>query len=328
MTSMPRFALIFAAIFMACGTATAKRLEDFNHAPTSYGSSEQLSVDKQLLAEFSHKKFVCRSEAAFLPKESPAAAEAFRQLVEYALAGDQIDNFWMDEEHKKQREGLLADAVKEGSWKAVYLDSVWTLRYPASPAERVNASEKLQALIQQGVPIAAYKYGSSLYGRDDNAMYALLSGAVDRGSPQAMALVGGNIVPQAKVLHPVGKQLLECAVEQGFAPAYRSLGKLAWMEGRRLDAYRLWEKGANKGCASCIQYLEPIGRVRRGYTSATPVLEQVPQLAAINAFYERNFFYPLSELKDFDLPLPKNLTFHLNDTELLKLLETEQGSDF
>ncbi|WP_095101639.1 hypothetical protein [Pseudomonas sp. Irchel 3A5] len=287
-----------------------------------------MSVNKQLLAQFKDKNFVCRSETDFLPKESPAAAQAFRQLVEYASKGDQTENFWMDKEHKEKRESLLAAAVKEGSWKAIYLDSVWTLRYPASPEKAAAASDTINEFVQQGVPIVVSAYGASLYGRDYDAMYKLLSEAVDRGSPQAMASVGGNIVPQAKELHPVGKQMLECAVKQGYAPAYMSLGKLAWMEGRRLDAYRLWEKGVNEGCASCTEYLESIGRVRRGYTPATPMLDLVPELAVINAFYENNFFYELSELRDFERPLPEELAFHLDDKELLKLLELEQRTQY
>lgn len=324
MKLLSHFPLVLAGIFSVSIAASAKNLEDFNHLPAAYGSSDQLSVEPQLLSEFKGKKFICRNEADFLPKESAAAAQAFKKLVEYALAGDQVENFWMDKEHKEKRESLLAAAVKEGSWKAIYLDSVWTLSYPASPEKAAEAAETLQKLIKQGVPIVAYQYGSSLYGRDYKKMYTLLSGAVDRGSLQAMTLVGGNIVPQAKELHPIGKEMLECAVEKGFAPAYMSLGKLAWMEGRRLDAYRLWEKGVNEGCAACSQYLEQIGRVRRGYSPATPMLELVPELSAINAFYEQNFFYELSELKDFERPLPASLAFHLDDKELLKLLELEQ----
>ncbi|UXZ98759.1 hypothetical protein K3169_13260 [Pseudomonas phytophila] len=319
-----KFLSVFTLVMVAILSGCDKKLEDFNHLPALYGSSDQLSVNKQLLAEFKDKNFVCRSETDFLPKESTAAAQAFRQLVEYASQGDQTENFWRDKEHKKKREDLLAVAIKEGSWKAKYLDSVWSLRYPASPEKAAAASDTINEFVQQGVPIVVAGYGASLYGRDYDAMYKLLSDAVDRGSPQAMASVGGNIVPQAKELHPVGKQMLECAVKQGYAPAYASLGQLAWMEGRRLDAYRLWEKGVNEGCADCSERLEYIGRVRPGYTYATPMLDLVPELAAINAFYEHNLFYELSGLRDFERPLPEALAFHLDDKELLKLLELEQ----
>ncbi|MGV8924742.1 MAG: hypothetical protein ACOH2G_03550 [Ewingella sp.] len=324
MKPFPHHALLFIGIFSFCASTSAKNLEDFNHLPASYGASAELSVEPNLLAQFKDKPFVCRSEASFIPKESPAAADAFRHLVEYVSAGDQVEKFWMDKDHRAKREDLLAAALKEGGWKARYLNSAWTLRYPANPKEVADANAELQKLVQQGIPIVVSHYAASLYGRDYKTMYELLSAAVDHGSPDAMTSAGGNIVPQARELHPIGRKMLECAVEQGFAPAYISLGQLAWMEGRRLDAYRLWEKGINEGCAACSERLESIGRVRRGYTSTTSMLELVPELAAINAFYENNFFYNISGLPDFKRPLPDKLKFHLDDKELLKLLKLEQ----
>lgn len=317
-------ALVFSGLFAFCASASAKSLEDFNHLPPVYGSSDQLSPEPHLLAEFKDKKFVCRTEEGATPKESPAAAAAFRQLVDYAAEGDPVENFWLDAGNRKKREDLLAAAVKAGSWKAIYLDSLWTLRYPATPEAATQASATLQKMIQQGIPIAMSDYAASLYGRDYNTMYTLLSAAVDHGSPQAMDLTGGTIVPQARELHPIGKAMLECAVKQGYAPAYASLGKLAWMQGHRLDAYRLWAKGVNLGCAACSSPLESLARVRSGYNTATPMLDLMPELAAINAFYSNNFFYELSDLSDFERPLPEKLAFHLNDKELLKLLKLEQ----
>ncbi|MBD8163892.1 hypothetical protein [Erwinia persicina] len=318
-------ALVLSSLF-ACGAASAaKTLDDFNHGPTAYGSMGELATEPHLVAEFKDKKFVCRSEEAATPQESPAAAAAFRQLVDYAAIGDAKDNFWLDAGNRKKREDLLAAAVKAGSWKAAYLDSLWTLRYPASPDATTGANATLQKLIEQDVPIVTYTYASSLYGRDYKTMYRLLSTAVDRGSLQAMTLIGGTLVPQARAMHPLAKSLLECAVKQGYAPAYASLGKLAWMEGHRLDAYRLWAKGINLGCDACSEPLESLARVRAGYRPTDPMLNLMPELAAINAFYDSNFFYTLSGLRDFERPLPEKLTFHLNDKELLALLKAEQG---
>lgn len=318
-------ALVLSGLFICGAASAAKTLDDFNHRPTAYGSAGELTPEPHLVAEFKDKKFVCRSEEAFTPQESPAAAAAFRQLVDYAARGDVVDNFWQDAGNKKQREELLAAAVKAGSWKAVWLDTVWTLRYPASPEATKQANATLQKMIEQGVPIAAYAWASSLYGRDYKTMYRLLSTAVDRGSPQAMELVAGTLVPQVRELHPIAREMLECAVKQGYAPAYASLGRLAWIEGHRTDAYRLWAKGLNLGCDACSEPLESLARVRSGYNTATPMLDLMPELAAINAFYNSNFFYTLSGLRDFERPLPEKLAFHLNDKELLALLKAEQG---
>ncbi|WP_455818276.1 hypothetical protein [Pseudomonas cerasi] len=317
-------AVLLSGLLSVCAPTTAKSLDDFNHAPPVYGSSDQLSANPHLLAAFKDKTFVCRTGAEFAPAESAAAEVAFRQLVDYAAQGDPVENFWMDADHRKKREDLLAAAVKAGSWKAVYLDSVWTLRYPASPEAATDATATMKKMIDQGVPIATYQYAASLYGRDDKTLYTLLSKEVDRGNLQAMELAGGTIVPQARELHPIGKAMLECAVKQGYAPAYASLGRLAWMEGHRVDAYQLWAKGLNLGCEACSSPLESLGRIRAGYNTATPMLDLMPELAAINAFYNNNFFYDLSGLRDFERPLPEQLAFHLNDKELLKLLKAEQ----
>lgn len=315
-------ALVVVAIF-SYNTINAKSLEDYNHLPANWGSSDLLEVEPHLLAQFKDKKFVCRSEESDEPPESAAAKEALKPLIAYSAAGDDITDYWMDDQHRKKRVELLDAAVKTGGWKAIYVDSIWSLSYRSNPQEAEEAAVQFQKLVDQGVPLAVYQYASSLYGRDYEKMYQMLGQAVDRGNPQAMALVGGNIVPQARVLHPIGREMLECAVKKGYAPAYASLGKLAWMEGRRVDAYRLWEKGVNVGCEACSESLESLGRVRPGYTPATSMLEKMPELSAINAFYEKNFFYGMTELPDFARPLPAALHFHINDKELLALLEKE-----
>lgn len=141
-----------------------------------------------------------------------------------------------------------------------------------------------------------------------------------------MSAVGGTIVVRVQELHPLGKQLLECAVGQGYAEAYDHLGLLADMEGRRLDAYRLWEKGINEGCEGCIKKMSNLAKVRHGYSADVPMMELMPELTRIKEFNENNFFYQLTELPDFYRRLPEELIFHLNDSELLSLLKLEKFS--
>lgn len=139
-----------------------------------------------------------------------------------------------------------------------------------------------------------------------------------------MASVGSTIVAQSKALRPLAKPMLECAVDQGNADAYKALGILADMEGRRLDAYRLWERGTNLGCEGCIKHLENIAKVRPGYKISTPFTDLMPELVAIRKFYASNFFHGLSSLPDFERSLPEKLVFRPSDAELLKLLKLEQ----
>lgn len=157
-------------------------------------------------------------------------------------------------------------------------------------------------------------------------MYYLYAETIKRGSPQAMSAVGGTIVVRVQELHPLGKQLLESAVGQGYAGAYDHLGLLADMEGRRLDAYRLWEKGINEGCEGCIKKMSNLAKVWHGYSADEPMMELMPELTRIKEFNENNFFYQLTELPDLYRRLPEKLIFHLNYFDLLSLLKLEKFS--
>lgn len=317
--------LVFSGL--ASAESSPMALEDFNHFPSWDGTSAYLSTDPSLAAHFKGKKYVCSELKDASPIESDEAARAFNEFVDYTKQGSKIDNFWMDATHKKQREDLLSAAIKAGSWKADYLDSVWVAWRKNGEAAQ-QASAKFLELVQRGVPIVIYKYASNLFGRDHESMYYLYSAAIDRGSPHAMTAVGTTIVVQSKALRPVGQALLECAASKGHANAYKGLGILASMEGRRLDAYRLWTKGTNEGCEECIVRMESIAKARdpeygplREHDS---MLERVPELIAIKQFQELNIFYEMTELPDFKRKIPKEMAFYPSDSELLQVLTLEK----
>lgn len=324
-----RILLLTCALFAPLASAAVPaeslqaRLARFNHSPV-WQSSNSDEPNSELTGRFRGKLFVCRNANDHTPQDDAVASRAFGDFVEYNAQGDRIQNFWNDAGHKQKRESLLAAAVKTGSWKAAYMDSVWSLRYPKAGESHERAVAHLESLVRQGVPLAAYKYATYLFGRDDKAMYELLDEAIQRGSPDAMELVGASIVVQSKELRPVGKAMLDCALSQGHAAAYAPLGQLADMEGRRVDAYRLWLQGANSGCESCARSLESFAKIRSGYTAASSASELLPELARIEKFYSDNVLYELSELPDVYRPLPADMAFHVSDEDLLKLLELEQ----
>jgi hypothetical protein len=313
---------VFAEVAPAQSLTT--ELEAFNHSPAFGPASDDLSPDENLLRYYQGMSFVCRNDLDSSPKENADAAQALRAFLDYSTAGDQEENFWFDAEHKQKLEDLLAAAVKAGSWKATYLDSLWAIKFPSKAKSAEAASAALRKQAQEGIPIALYKYSTYLFGRDDDSMYRLLSEAIERGSPQAMASAGGIIVMQSRPMWPLGKALLECSASHGYADAYGSLGVLADMQGRRLDAYRLWEQGANGGCRNCLVQMSVLATVRKGYTPATPMEDLTPELERIKAFYQENFFYQISELPDTYRRLPKEMEFHPSDTELLRLLERQK----
>ncbi|MFS2200877.1 hypothetical protein [Pseudomonas sp. Pseusp3] len=331
--------LIFAGLVSA--QPLNKSLEEFNSSPAWENSSGETSDNPSLTRPFQGKNFICRDEETFTPTEKAAASDTFSKFVEYVSRADQIENFFIDPAHRKKREDLLETAIKSGSWKAKYFDSVWSYRHTKAGDSKKQAFARLVELGGQGIPIAAYKIGT-YFGRQDDGMYYWLDAAIDRGSVDAMTAVGSTIVVQSKALRPIGKLMLECAVSKNHANAYKSLGILADMEGRRLDAYRLWIKGVNEGCEPCLMHVESIARTLNSSSSdltvskasnnpsLRPIEEDLmsrnttPELELIKRFYGNNWSYEISELPDFARRLPKQMEFRPSDATLLLTLELER----
>lgn len=312
-------------------------LDEFNKSPMWENSSGEISDNPSLTKPFQGKNFICRDEVSFTPKEEAAASAAFSKFVEYVSRTDKVE----DSAHKKERENLLDAAIKAGSWKARYLDSVWSFRFPKVGDSKENAFARLVEIAGQGIPIAAYKLGS-YFGRQDDNMYYWFDAAIDRGSVNAMTSVGSTIVVQSKALRPIGKLMLECAVSKKHADAYNALGMLAHMEGRRLDAYRLWINGVNEGCKECFKHVEIVARAQ-SYISNNSIAssrdkklslhffendstseEKSPALELIKKFYSVSWFYEISELSDFYRRLPKQMEFHPDDVALFLALKMER----
>ncbi len=323
-----RFSIILLAIFSTflgisgCVQSTVqRRLTEFNHAKPWDGVSAD-ELDHNLVRRYQGKPFQCSRAANHTPEETPVAARAFSDFVKYSTHGDSVPDFWMNESTRNKRKQLLADAVKAGSWKAAYVDAVWAFHLAEDDVTRQRSGNRLASLVKRGIPIAAYTYATYL-DQAPGEQHRLLNEAIVRGSPDAMIVVGSTMVVRSRKLRSVGKAMLECALSQGNADAYASLGKIADMEGRDVDAYKLWEKGANSGCRDCVDHMLDVAKVRPGYTIATPRADLVPELKAIGDFLDRNHLYEWTRLPELATPLPSNLSFHVSDAELLKLLELQ-----
>lgn len=120
--------------------------------------------------------------------------------------------------------------------------------------------------------------------------------------------------------------MLDCAAAQGNGDAYDSLGLLADMEGRKVDAYRLWEKGVNNGCAACIERMEEFAKIRADYDPSTGITDATPALKQIEHFYSENSLFEWTVLPDLYRPLPANLSFHVSDDDILKLLKLQAAT--
>lgn len=301
--------------------AEQQRLTEFNHAKAWDGVSAD-ELDHDLVRRYQGKPFKCNRAADHTPDETPIAALAFNDFIKYSVHGDSMPDFWMNGSSRHKREQLLADAIKAGSWKATYVDAVWAFHVAEDNAARQQSGNRLITLVKRGIPIAAYTFATYL-GEVPGEQDRLLNEAINRGSPDAMVAVGGAMISRSKQLRALGKAMLECALSQGDAGAYASLGTLADMEGREVDAYRLWEKGVNSGCRGCVDPLLDIAKIRPGYTVETPRQDLMPELKAIQTFLNSNIMYDWTRLPELATPMPSNLSFHVSNAELLKLLELQ-----
>lgn len=328
-------------------------LEDFNRMPRL--EPHIVSTDSDLTRRFTGKSFICSKVEDHTPPESEAAARAFDAFMAYALIGERDENFWSEEAHRQRRQALLEVAVKAGSWRAEYVDVLGALRFERKPEAVNELSARLQKLAKS-VPMAMYRYGKFLWPYQNSDMYYLEDAAIDRGSPHAMTYVSDTILVRAKALLPLARSMLECAASQGHAPAYEGLGTLAYREGRRLDAYRLWTKGVNEGCEKCIEKMQALTQARANtpekrehkrqllekLKSAAPssaekygeelaylrfqdIQMQIPELERLKKFYAANFLYEVTELPEFRLRPSGDLRFYPSDPELLLLLQVEAG---
>ncbi|WGS49122.1 hypothetical protein LFL96_15320 [Paraburkholderia sp. D15] len=302
-------------------TTSSQELTSFNHSAAWDDVSAQ-EMDRTLLAQFKGRPFVCRQAQDHTPEESAAAAKAFAEFVQYTTHGNSVPDFWDSEAARKKRLDLIRAAIKAGSWKAEYVDSVWAFRVRGDAAAHQDAARRLEKLAAQGIPIAAYTYATYLE-QVPQEQERVMSEAIDRGSPDAMVWVGGDIVVRSKQLRPAGKAMLECAMAQGDGEAYDSLGVLADMEGRKVDAYRLWEKGVNNGCSACIGHLEGFARIRADYDPSRGTTDATPALKQIGNFYSDNSLFEWTRLPDLYRPLTDDLSFHVSDGDILKLLKLQ-----
>jgi hypothetical protein len=306
------------------GNTSSQELARFNQsAPWDDVSAEER--DETLIAQFKGRSFVCRQAKDHTPEDTGNAARAFGEFVQYTTHGDHVPDFWSSEVTRKKRLDLIRAAIKAGSWKAEYVDSIWAFREGGDAATHQDAVRRLEKLVSQGIPLAAYTYATYLEDAPGE-QERMMSEAIDRGSPDAMAWVGGNIVVRSKQLRQTGKAMLDCAAAQGNGDAYESLGLLADMEGREVDAYRIWEKGVNNGCQACIRRMEQFVKIRADYDPSMGTTDATPALKQIGYFYSDNFLFEWTQLPDLYEPLPVNLAFHVSDGDILKLLKLQASA--
>jgi hypothetical protein len=308
------------AVSHAAGPAvSAEDLRKYNQVRLSREARVVNATDNGDIAAFRDFKFDCRKQPNYSYQESPEAKAAVERFLAYVTAHPSPSDA-----QKAERLSLLEAAIKAGSWRADYIDITWGIwENRGRPQDAQPYADRLGKLASQGLPIAIHsllRWTNGQYGDRQNRLL-LLKAAIERGNPNTMSDVGYNLGTHDLKLRPMAKQMLDCAAGQGHADAYDGIGQIAWHEGRWIDAYRSWVKGANLGCDDCLGKIEDLVLLRPGHDIEEGTYDVDPKLKALRAFYAGQFIYEITELTDLRIPAPAALQVTVSDASIVKLIK-------
>ena len=309
--------LCFSFLPVACGTTPPDDLERYNHLELSPEAQVVEATDNGEVAAFSGYTYACSSQGEHLPKESPAARKAFERFVAYYEAHPDPTR-----KDKRRRLQLLTQAIAAHSWRAEYLDAVWGVwDNRSAPKAAQPFMDRLAKLADVDNPMALNALLTWTNGMHEDMPRRIrwLKTGIEGGNPQILSSVGYNLGTHSLALRPVSSRMLECAAAQGEASAYNGLGRIAWQEGRWIDAYRAWERGANLGCEDCM------GQFSGMDTPAPPEDPGSPSVArtleALRKHYAEQFLFQVSQLIELRHPAPEGMQLHVTDAQIVAFIK-------
>lgn len=311
-------------VWLACTLSPAARgsdlpaeLQRYNRLTLSK-SAQLYSPDDNETSAFRGYSFRCHRQADHLPAETPEAQAAFQRFAEMAGAlGDTTAD------DRRRRLDLLDKAVAAGGWRAKYFDAMWGLWAEHNRPEGQRHFKTLLAMAEAGNPAALHGVLAWTNGlRDDMPQrISVLKAAIERGNPQVMSTVGFTLGTRTRELRPMALKMLECAAAQGDGSAYEGLGRIAWLEGRWVDAYRAWQQGANLGCRGCLNQMEDLVAAQPAHEPSQGTYGREPQVAALRKFYEEQFLYSMSHLIELRVPAPPALHIRWSDEQVVAVIK-------
>jgi hypothetical protein len=274
---------------------------------------------------FGAAPFHCVQQKDHLPKESQAARRAFAKFLAYF---DETNDAGLSEDEEKQRLRLIQAAIKAGSWRAELSYWLWVANTgPRGDLERSRrVSAELLRMAQGRNPAIVAAAAAQIHDDADGqpTLNSLLRSGLERGSPQVMTSVGGRLAINVPKHRARGLAMLRCAAEQGDVEAYHPLGLTARLEGRWVDAYRIFELGANQGCTRCAEVLGPIAMMRLGVPgSPRDPTGHTPEISSLSAFYAAQFFWQITGLTDLRQLAPPSLQVNLGHEQIMGLIGLE-----
>lgn len=279
-------------------------------------------LDRQSMA-FGEVPFDCVQQKDHLPKESPAAQRAFDKFLAYYDEATRED---ISAEEQKERLRLFEAAIKAGSWRARLTDLLGQVYRNRDRKESLRLQAELLRMAegQNPVIVAAAAARIEDYADGRPTLDGLLRTGIERGSPQVMTDIGGRLAVNVLEHRARGLAMLRCAADQGGVEAYHPLAETARREGRWVDAYRIFEMGANQGCMPCMEELEALALLNPGFSGGRYDTEgEVPAINQLRSFYGQQFLWRLTGLMELRRPAPQSIQLQLSDEEVRGLIELE-----
>jgi TPR repeat protein len=212
------------------------------------------------------KSFTCVYQEQHVPPADPQAELWFQQ----ALALDDLDIYYKNRDYPRIYR-LYQQAAERNHWKAMLnLASLILSDYAVPEHDPEVAIQWVEKAMRLGVPDAydmmgTYHQNGLIKGGDATSAYAFFQRAADMGSPSAMTFLGYKMAgnyddPEGEFWGnlPIGTQMLECALAQGYGDAAEKLGFIYARPGTneaKLRALKVLQEGVKLGCAECANSL-------------------------------------------------------------------------
>lgn len=264
--------------------------------------------------------FVCVRQSDRMPKDSAKAQQAFQKFLDYFDATATAN---ITIKQKGERLELIKAAIAAGSWRAKYADLMWEIKENHLDQRKSYAfAVKLIDMANHGIPAAIRGVDSWISYNTSTERLQIQKAGVQSGNPQIIGNVGHRLAFNTLKYRARGLNMLKCAIRQGDVTSYYSVGLVAQREGRWVDAYRIWERGANLGCERCIEKLEDIATLDPKFSfGRDTTVNAVPALKKLNDFYNNQFFWKLTELPELRQQAPDDLLFKLSEKQIVALVE-------
>ena len=301
-------------------------LRPYNRMQAAEGSWFTSSLLAMQPRSYGEAPFLCIQQKDHLPEEAPAAKRAFAKFLAYF---DETNHDDISAEEEKERLRLINAAIKARSWRAELSYWLWVantgMRGDLERSRQVTG-ELLRMAEDRSNPVIVAAAAARIEDREEGSptQNGLLRSGLEQGSAQVMTELGGRLAVNGLEYRARGLAMLRCAAGQGDVEAYHPLGLTARLEGRWVDAYRIFELGANQGCRPCAEELASLALLKADFSGNRDDPRGAdPEINRLASFYARQFFWQITGLIELKQPAPPSIQLQLSDAQIMGLIGQE-----